>query len=142
MNASVPKVLCYVTWQGRLLVASQPERPEQGLQVPGGSVEPREELSMAALREAREETGLSELSVVAYLGSALYELKVDVGPPHLRHFFHLRCFAAPPERWQHTELPTPTRPRPQRFELWWVPLASARLDWEMGAFLEGLAPAR
>ncbi len=138
MDVAVPKVLCYVIWQGQLLLLRQPDRPDRGVQVPGGSVEPDEELASAALREAREETGLRALSLGSYLGSANYELKVDVGPPHERHFFHLRCEEPPNARWLHIEPATPTRPFAQRFELWWEPIESARIDWEMDRFLSVL----
>lgn len=136
MITPIPKVLCYITWQGRLLVFTQPERPEQGLQVPGGSIEPGEEPAAAALREAREETGLPQLSVESYLGSALYELQVDVGPPHSRHFFHLLCATPPAEQWQHVEPATALRPFIQRFDFYWQAIASAHLDWEMGLYLD------
>jgi 8-oxo-dGTP pyrophosphatase MutT (NUDIX family) len=141
MHSAVPKVLCYVIWRGQLLLLKQPDRPDRGVQVPGGSVEAGEDLTTAALREAREETGLSALSVLGCLGSAIYELKVDVGPPHLRHFFQLRCDEPPSNRWQHLEPATLSRPVAQRFELWWEPLESARIDWEMDRFLDVLRSA-
>ena len=44
------------------------EHPFAGIQIPAGSVEPGETARQAALREAIEETGLTALSVVEYLG--------------------------------------------------------------------------
>jgi 8-oxo-dGTP diphosphatase len=132
----VAKALVYITQGDKLLVFRQPDCPEAGTQIPGGTVEAGEALEVAALREAHEETGLSGLVVRSYLGSAEYELKVDVGPPHLRHFFHLAYAGTSPARWDHVEL-TPSLPvAPPRFELWWEPIESARLDWEMDHYLE------
>lgn len=133
----MPKALAYITLRGRLLVFRQPDAPDGGIQVPGGSVEPGEALEAAVLREAREETGLGALVVRSYLGSAEYELKVDVGPPHLRHFFHLVCSGPAPDQWQHVEH-KPLPQLPQRFDLWWEPLGSVRLDWEMDRYLAAL----
>jgi 8-oxo-dGTP diphosphatase len=135
--ASTLKVLTYITQRDRLLVFRQPDFPEQGVQVPGGSVEPGEALATAALREAREETGLEALAIERLLGSADYELKVDVGPPHRRHFFHLSCADETPARWERIGS-FPLGRVPVRFELWWEPLASARLHWEMDAYLATL----
>ncbi len=54
--------------QGRLLVIRRAHEPGRGLwSIPGGRVEPGESLSAAAVREAREETGLAIL-VGAELG--------------------------------------------------------------------------
>ncbi|HVY31412.1 MAG TPA: NUDIX domain-containing protein [Polyangiaceae bacterium] len=145
----VQKVLAYITHAGQLLVFRQPLAPDQGIQVPGGSVEPGETLAEAALREAREETGLSKLALRAELGSARYELQVDVGPPHLRHFFHIEAAEMRAPRWQHQEPPTATRSATVLRELWWEPLplsdgrALARLlDWQMGALLSQLRSPR
>lgn len=141
MITPVPKVICYITWQGRLLVFTQPQRPDQGVQVPGGTIEPGEAPAAAALREAREESGLTHLSVAAYLGTALYELQVDTGPPHSRHFFHLLCSTQPPEHWQHEEPATSVRPFGQRRDFHWEALQSTCLDWEMGVYLGGVRSA-
>jgi 8-oxo-dGTP pyrophosphatase MutT (NUDIX family) len=134
----VTKVLTYITHGAKLLVFRQPDFPEQGVQVPGGSVEPGEALAAAALREAREETGLFELAVARYLGSRAYELKVDVGPPHLRHFFQLSCPSAPRRPWQHLGSFSVAGAAPVRFELGFQPLACVHLSWEMDAYLQVL----
>ena len=135
------KVLAFITRGEELLVFRQPRAPLQGTQVPGGSVEPGETFAAAALREAHEETGLHELEFRTYLGSTLYELKVDTGPPHLRHFVHLTCERAPSGAWQHLEGPSATRAEPVLRELWWTPLSTASLSWEMGALLPELRQA-
>jgi 8-oxo-dGTP diphosphatase len=133
----VAKALTYITCEQRLLVFRQPDFPDAGIQVPGGSVEAGEGLEAAALREAHEETGIGELVLQSYLGSVEYELKVDVGPPHLRHFFHLAYAGPLTARWQHVEQ-KPSTGAPVRLELWWEPLSSVQLDWEMDHYLEAL----
>lgn len=131
----IVKVITYITCEGHLLVFRQPDFPAQGVQVPGGSVEPGESLEDAALREAREETGLDELTVSARLGAAHYELKVDVGPPHQRHFFHLIYGGTRREPWRYLEPRPAAAPPAVTRELWWQPLADVSLDWEMHALL-------
>ncbi len=133
----VEKALSYITRGQRLLVFRQPDFPEQGVQVPGGSVELGEQPAVAALREAREETGLRELTVRRYLGSAEYRLKVDAGPPHLRHFFHLSFEGRTAASWLHPGSRRATGALVQ-FELWWEPIHRVRLDWEMDALLAAL----
>jgi 8-oxo-dGTP pyrophosphatase MutT (NUDIX family) len=133
----VAKALVYITQGDKLLVFRQPASPAAGVQIPGGSVEPSEALEAAALREAQEETGLTGLVVQSYLGSAEYELKVDVGPPHLRHFFHLAYAGSAPARWEHAELKA-VHAEPVRLELSWEPIDSVRLDWEMDHYLDAL----
>jgi 8-oxo-dGTP pyrophosphatase MutT (NUDIX family) len=134
----VAKALTYITRDEHLLVFRQPDFPAKGIQVPGGSVERGEALEAAALREAHEETGLGGLIVQSYLGSVEYDLKVDVGPPHLRHFFHLSYSGPTLERWLHVELKPSTVAPPVRLEFWWEPLATVHIDWEMDHYLEAL----
>jgi 8-oxo-dGTP pyrophosphatase MutT (NUDIX family) len=134
----IEKALAYVTCEEHLLVFRQPEDPSQGLQVPGGSIEANEDASGAALRETREETGLLDLRVRRYLGSARYELKVDSGPAHLRHYVHVTCTSRRAPRWVWIEATAAACSKRVVRELWWQPLLSVRLDWEMDALLPQL----
>lgn len=135
------KVMAYITHGDRLLVFRQPEFPEAGIQVPGGTLEPGESPEMGVLREAFEETGLPGLMVVRFLGDVVFD-----GRPrgrdelHHRHFYHLRCTSEPPETWGHAEcLSSDGYPEPIAFALWWAPLdAVPELIAEMGALLPAL----
>ena len=62
------KVFAYITKGDRLLVFAHPNHPNAGIQVPGGTLEEGETPEEGALREAQEETGLNDLSVVSFLG--------------------------------------------------------------------------
>ena len=59
------KVYAYILqekgFNWKLLVFKHMDFPEAGVQVPGGTVEPGEEMLVAATREAEEETGLRHL---------------------------------------------------------------------------------
>lgn len=46
------------------------EHPTAGIQIPAGTVEAGELPAVAALREAQEETGLTDLTIKRYLGAA------------------------------------------------------------------------
>ncbi|MBN1668895.1 MAG: NUDIX domain-containing protein, partial [Anaerolineales bacterium] len=65
MSRTVQKVACYITRGNQLLVFDHPHSPEAGTQVPGGTVDPGEPLELAALREAREESGVQDLALRA-----------------------------------------------------------------------------
>lgn len=103
------KVLAYITRQitgtGRqLLVFTHPLSPEAGIQVPGGTVEPGEDTQTAVLRETQEETGLSGLKIVSFLG----DYKQDIRPfgkdeMHHRFIYHLICTQNAPDEWRHGE---------------------------------------
>ena len=124
MTSLQHKVFAYITHAKRLLVFRHLDFPEAGIQVPAGSVKEGEDLEAAALREAWEETGLSELSMVTYLGEHIRDM-TDVGLDAIyhRHFYHLRCEGIPPERWQHDEAdPSDGSPAPVRFEFFWAAL--------------------
>jgi len=62
------KMLVYITHANRLLVFRHPHHPEAGIQVPTGTIEQGESPEDAALREAFEETGLSNLEIGTFLG--------------------------------------------------------------------------
>jgi 8-oxo-dGTP pyrophosphatase MutT (NUDIX family) len=66
----IEKVTCLITRPtpagGDLLLF---EHPFAGNQIPAGTIEPGEPIDQAALREAREETGLSNFRIRQYLGS-------------------------------------------------------------------------
>jgi 8-oxo-dGTP diphosphatase len=118
------KAFAYITHKYRLLVFSQPFAPEAGIQVPAGTKRDGEAPADAVMREAWEETGLADLTLVRYLGDVRQDMR-DVGLDdiHHRHFFRLRCGSAPPEVWRHTESdPSDGTPDPIVFEFSWAPL--------------------
>lgn len=118
------KVFAYITHGNRLLVFSQPDAPEAGIQVPAGTVEDDEELDVAVLREAFEETGLTGLRLVRYLGEQVRDM-ADVGKDelHHRHFYHLHYDNEPPETWRHMEAdPSDGKQVDIPFEFFWARL--------------------
>ena len=124
MTPVIYKVFAYITNQNRLLVFRHTDFPEAGIQVPAGTVKAGEDLVTAVLREAREETGLSDLVVQSYLGEQIRDMN-DVGKNeiHHRHFFHLVCKDNPPNQWQHDETdPSDGGIDPIRFEFFWAGL--------------------
>lgn len=116
------KVYAYITHQERLLLFRHLDFPEAGIQVPGGTVRPEEDLIAAVLREAEEETGLSDLAIESFLGEQIRDM-ADVGSAeiHHRHFYHLRYEGDPPDEWRHDENdPSDGSPAPIRFEFFWA----------------------
>lgn len=124
MNQFVHKVAAYITCGNQLLVFSQPEFPEAGIQIPSGTVGEDENFDTAVLREAFEETGLSGLRIQSFLGTCVYDMKPITGKNidiH-RHYYHL-SIPGPVERsrWQHWErTPSEGATEPILFELYWV----------------------
>lgn len=51
--------------------------PQAGIQIPAGTVEVGEDWQTAVLREAQEETGLTQLTIQRYLGQIENELALD-----------------------------------------------------------------
>ena len=122
------KVLAYVTRSSRLLVFTQPESPEAGIQVPGGTVEPDEAVEDAALREAIEESGLAELRLGIFLGD-LYYTDHNLNEIRHVHFFHVWCEEEPPTTWRHYEFTASDRPanhQPIPLDFFWLDLTSER----------------
>ncbi|GLY23728.1 DNA mismatch repair protein MutT [Micromonospora sp. NBRC 101691] len=133
----VDKVLCYIVREGRLLVFRHTDHSyeEVGIQVPGGSVRVGEPLEDAALREAREETGLTGYTIVRKLG----EVEYDISPLRFeiqhRHVFQLALTGPVPDRWASREEHDGER-EPTRFECFWIPLPYAHvLQSGQGALL-------
>jgi 8-oxo-dGTP pyrophosphatase MutT (NUDIX family) len=121
------KVAAYITRGDRLLVFRHRDNPEAGIQVPGGSVGPGEATADAALREAREETGLDALTLVAHLGQRTHDLPSRTGlfTPHVRDYYHVRCDQVTSEEWLAWETdPSDGSPGPIPFVVYWVPLDS------------------
>lgn len=98
------KVYAYIVQEQDIVLFEQPASPEAGIQVPGGTVEPDENLDEAVLREAVEETGLSGLAIAGYLGQQTRDMRdYDKNEIHQRHFYYLTCATTIPQRWQHIE---------------------------------------
>ena len=65
----ITKVYAYITSpENQLLVFKHMDFPEAGIQVAGGTVELGEAVEQAVMREAQEETGLSDLQLVRKVG--------------------------------------------------------------------------
>jgi 8-oxo-dGTP pyrophosphatase MutT (NUDIX family) len=119
------KAFAYITNRDRLLVFVHPFAPEAGIQVPAGTVKANERPDEAVLREAFEETGLSNLIVDCLLGEhERYMSDFGKDEIHHRYFYHLRYEGDPPATWRHEERDSSDDPKqiPIMFELFWVPL--------------------
>ena len=141
MTTRTTKVLAYVMRGDQVCVFEQPAFPEAGIQVPAGTVEPGEDAASAVLREATEETGLTGLEVVRYLGYTEYDMApFGRDEIHGRQVYELRCDAAAPARWTREERHAKGQP-PIRFDLYWMPRdeARARLIAGHGALLHRVA---
>lgn len=135
----VNKVVTYITCADRLLVFRHRDFPEVGVQVPAGTVEEGEDLAAAALREAAEETGLRDLCIVKYLGSAEYDISELRPEMHIRHFFHLEAVPPVPEKWLHFERhPSGGDLREIALDCYWVDKGGVDLYLGFGALLDQL----
>jgi 8-oxo-dGTP pyrophosphatase MutT (NUDIX family) len=144
MNAKVRKALAYITRERegkrQLLVFTHPHSPEAGLQVPAGTIETDEEPEAAVLREAFEETGLSNLEIVRKLGIFDY-FYAETGAVHERHVFHLRLVGTSAERWEWIETGGGLVPESEGhlFAFYWTNLDGLiDLTGDQGAYLSHL----
>lgn len=119
------KAFAYITNRHRLLLFRHVYIPEAGIQVPAGTIEAGESPQEAALREAIEETGLSDLAIDCFLGEQVRDMSEFVpGEINHRYFYHLRCSGQPPDSWQHEERDPSTGPEPMPliYEFFWASL--------------------
>jgi len=118
------RVFCYITCENRLLVFDHVDFPDAGTQIPGGTVEPGEEPETAALREAREETGLDGFSKPTLIS----QQTIDLEPFGKREiidawYYHVQYAGGATDRWRQWEAtPGDGSPQPILFELYWLPL--------------------
>ncbi len=116
------RAYAYITHQNRLLLFTHPESPEAGIQVPAGTVKEGEDTAAAALREATEETGLTDVKLAGFLGQDTRDMR-DCGTEELQYrwFYHITCEGTPPERWTHGEH-DPAGKLIIPFDFYWAPL--------------------
>jgi 8-oxo-dGTP pyrophosphatase MutT (NUDIX family) len=134
-------VLCYIVREGKLLVFrhTQYTYEEVGIQVPAGSIRAGETPEAAALREAREETGLSAFRIVRKLGEADYDISPHRFEIQKRHFFHLELDSPTPDRWASQEAHDAAQAA-TGLECFWIPLEVAHiLQSGQGALLGRLS---
>ena len=94
---------------------------------PGGHTEEADaSVFDTALREAREETGLSQLSVVRKLGEIIYDISPYRYEIQHRHVFQLQVHEPTGQRWPSQELHDGHQP-PTRLECFWIPLRNAHI---------------
>lgn len=98
------KAFAYITRGNQLLVFEHPHEPQAGIQVPAGTLEPGETPEAGVLREAYEETNLSGLKIVRFLGEQRRDMsEFGIPQPHHRHFYHLICEQPTPDTWEWGE---------------------------------------
>lgn len=117
------RVFTYITQGSKLLVLDYVDKSYLEPQIPGGTIEPGESPEKAALREAKEETGLTALKIVSFLGAFDKDLRVIGRDEFIKAwFFHLEAEDSTPRRWRHAERDAHEGASAVLFELYWVPL--------------------
>lgn len=139
----IQKCVMYITRGNRLLVFDHVDAPEAGTQVPAGTLRYGESPEIAALREAREETGLMQLRMDGLLGERILDLRpYGKAQIHRRFFYHLICEEDEvQDRWLHHESDPGEGGPPIPFAVYWVDLkadALPELAAEQGDLLADL----
>jgi len=152
------KAYVYLTCGTDLLVFNEPDTPELGFQVPGGTVDPGESFLHGAMREFAEETGLTLDAAFDHFSDQ--DLPFEKIPPvgqfkpapdrplrgrHLRRNYHVRLGERPRDEWEHYEMFPSGGGDPIRCRFFWIDLfGSAAMDGEnfFAAFDAPLGPLR
>jgi 8-oxo-dGTP pyrophosphatase MutT (NUDIX family) len=133
------KAYVYLTCGTELLVFSEPDHPEVGLQVPGGTLDPGESYLQGAIREFAEETGLNLDIALDFLADQdhFFENVPDcLDGLHRRRHFHGRIGEKPLQEWEHFEMSPSGGGPPIRFHLHWIDLFSVNASSDT-LFFEG-----
>jgi hypothetical protein len=78
------------------------------------------------LREAGEETGLTDFKIVCKLSETEYDISLYRFEIQRRHVFHLKLTEPTPERWASQE-DHDGEQEPTHFECFWIPLEAAHI---------------
>lgn len=128
MTRIVEKVVCYVVHDAHLLVFTHDDVPltVTGVQVPAGTTEAGEAPADAAVRELREETGLTGV-VLRQLGTADYDVAPMRDEIARRHFVEMAVADADvTARWSAGE-PDAAGCGTHAWTCWWMPLRDAHV---------------
>jgi 8-oxo-dGTP diphosphatase len=119
------RAYAYITHRNQILLFTHPRASESGIQVPAGTIREGEDPATGALREATEETGLTDLKIVGFLAQDTRDMR-DCGTEELqfRWFYHLACESTPPETWTHGEFDA-NGILLHPFDFFWAPLSNA-----------------
>jgi 8-oxo-dGTP pyrophosphatase MutT (NUDIX family) len=122
------KVYAYILKRNKenisLLVFDHVDFAEAGTQVPGGTDEPGESLSDAAIREVQEETDLQGLNLIVKLGVNYHDLnQYGLTGVYERHYFLFTLSESTPDSWIGYETdPSDGSPGPIALKFYWVDL--------------------
>ncbi|WP_422378520.1 NUDIX hydrolase [Roseibium sp.] len=119
------KAYVYLTCGSELLVFDEPDFPDVGLQVPGGTLNAGESYLIAARREFAEETGLSlDIALESFADQdRIFENVLHcLDGVHRQRHFHGRIRKKPATEWEHFETSPSSGGPPIRFRLFWVDL--------------------
>ncbi|MDM5188303.1 NUDIX domain-containing protein [Bacillus sp. DX4.1] len=98
------KVYAYITRKKdgvmQLLVFTHRDMPDAGAQVPGGTVDERETLKEAVLREVFEEAGLSHIFIERFIDDYIIYVK-EKQEYEKHHFFHITLLTDIKDTWDH-----------------------------------------
>jgi 8-oxo-dGTP diphosphatase len=135
------KSVVYLTSGEHLLVFTEPDFPEVGIQPPGGTINEGETPVEGAVRELMEETGILIPSEnLMEIGTQIYEYKAEgIQHRHKRHFFHAAVAEPIDRKWTRMETNPDGADHEILFSLYWTPLTdSLQLFAGLDAFLPEL----